>query len=41
MIRNGMQADPGTSSTGLDANVAAALSYAIGWVTGLAFYYFE
>lgn len=36
-----MPADRGTSSSGLDANVAAALAYAIGWVTGLAFYYFE
>lgn len=27
---------PGTTS-GLDPNVAAALSYALGWVTGLAF----
>lgn len=25
------------TSIGLDANVAAALSYAMGWVTGLAF----
>jgi uncharacterized membrane protein len=25
------------TSTGLDANVAASLSYALGWVTGLAF----
>jgi uncharacterized membrane protein len=36
-----MQADPGTSSSGLDANVAAALAYAMGWVSGLVFYYFE
>lgn len=25
------------TSTGLDSNVAAALAYALGWVTGLAF----
>jgi uncharacterized membrane protein len=29
------------TSTGLDANVAAALTYAIGWVTGLAFLVME
>jgi uncharacterized membrane protein len=29
------------TSTGLDANVAAALSYAFGWVTGLAFLVIE
>lgn len=28
---------PHKSSIGLDQNVAAALAYAIGWVTGLAF----
>ena len=28
---------PNKSSIGLDQNVAAALAYAIGWVTGLAF----
>ena len=33
--------DLGTTSTGLDANLAAALTYAVGWVTGLAFYFFE
>jgi uncharacterized membrane protein len=27
----------GKSAMGLDANVAAALSYALGWITGLAF----
>lgn len=36
-----MTTDQGTTSSGLDANVAAALAYAIGWVTGLAFYLFE
>jgi uncharacterized membrane protein len=29
------------SSLGIDANVAAALSYAIGWVTGIAFLLLE
>ena len=29
------------TSTGLDANVAAALTYAVGWVTGLAFLVME
>ena len=29
------------SSTGLDANLAAMLSYAIGWVTGLIFFVLE
>jgi uncharacterized membrane protein len=29
------------TSTGLDANVAAALAYAFGWVTGLAFLVIE
>ena len=33
--------DPGTTASGLDANVAAALTYAIGWVTGAAFLFFE
>jgi uncharacterized membrane protein len=36
-----MERDLGSSSTGLDANVAAALAYAIGWVTGLIFYFLE
>jgi uncharacterized membrane protein len=31
----------GTTSTGLDANLAAALTYAVGWLTGLVFYYLE
>ena len=31
----------GATSTGLDANLAAALTYAVGWVTGLAFYFIE
>jgi uncharacterized membrane protein len=29
------------SSTGLDPNVAAALSYGVGWVTGIAFLLLE
>lgn len=33
--------DPRKSATGLDPNVAAALSYALGWVTGLAFLLLE
>ena len=36
-----MQQDLGTTSSGLDPNVAAALAYAVGWVTGLAFLVFE
>jgi uncharacterized membrane protein len=32
-----MQTDPNKSSIGLDENVAAALTYAIGWLTGVAF----
>lgn len=31
----------GPTASGLDANVAAALAYAMGWVTGLAFYLVE
>lgn len=33
--------DRGTTSSGLDANVAAALTYALGWVTGAVFLFFE
>jgi uncharacterized membrane protein len=33
--------DHGSTSSGLDANLAAALAYAVGWVTGLAFYFLE
>jgi uncharacterized membrane protein len=36
-----MQSDLGTTSSGMDANVAAALAYAVGWVTGAAFLLFE
>jgi uncharacterized membrane protein len=31
----------GTTASGLDANLAAALAYAIGWVSGLALLFFE
>jgi uncharacterized membrane protein len=31
------QLPPGRSSSGLDVNLAAALTYALGWVTGIAF----
>lgn len=30
-------ADEAKTATGLDPNVAAALSYGVGWVTGIAF----
>ena len=33
--------DHGSTASGLDANVAAALAYAVGWVTGLALLFFE
>jgi uncharacterized membrane protein len=32
---------PGRSSSGLDVNLAAALTYALGWVTGIAFLLIE
>jgi uncharacterized membrane protein len=35
------RSDLGTTASGIDANLAAALVYAVGWVTGLAFYFFE
>ena len=35
------QGDLGTTASGLDANLAAALAYAVGWVSGLAFLFFE
>jgi uncharacterized membrane protein len=35
------RSDLGTTASGIDANLAAALAYAVGWVTGLAFYFFE
>lgn len=34
-------ADVGKSSLGMDANVAAALSYVLGWITGLIFFVTE
>ena len=34
-------ANHGTTAAGLDANLAGALAYAVGWVTGLAFYFLE
>ena len=36
-----MQTDLGPTSSGMDANVAGALAYAVGWVTGVAFLLFE
>ncbi len=33
--------DLGKTSTGFDANVAAALSYSLGWVTGIVFLFAE
>jgi len=33
--------DHGSTASGLDANVAAALAYSVGWVTGLALLFFE
>ena len=33
--------DLGTTASGLDANLAAALAYAVGWVSGLVFLFFE
>jgi uncharacterized membrane protein len=36
-----MSGNLGPTSSGLDANVAAALAYAAGWVTGAAFLFIE
>lgn len=33
--------DPSPTSTGFDENVAAALCYSLGWVSGLVFYMVE
>jgi len=33
--------EPGKTSSGFDENVAAALCYSFGWVTGLLFYLIE
>ena len=37
----GQPGQPGKSSTGLDENVAALLSYIFGWVSGLIFFLIE
>ena len=36
-----MAIDQGKTTSGLDANIAAALSYALGWITGIAFLMME
>ena len=36
-----MDTQPRKTASGLDPNVAAALTYALGWVTGLLFYLTE
>lgn len=36
-----VQTGPGKSSTGLDENIAALLSYVFGWITGLIFFLME
>ena len=36
-----MRTPQGQSSTGLEANVAALLSYVLGWITGLIFFVIE
>ena len=36
-----MAVDQGKTTIGLDANVAAALSYVVGWITGIAFLLME
>ena len=36
-----VQSAPGKSSTGLDENIAALLSYIFGWVSGLIFFLIE
>ena len=36
-----MDTQPKKTASGLDTNVAAALSYALGWVTGLLFFLTE
>jgi uncharacterized membrane protein len=40
-MKGSMEDDLGTTSSGLDANLAAALTYSVGWVTGVAFYFLE
>ena len=36
-----VQSAPGKSSTGLDENIAALLSYVFGWISGLVFFLIE
>ena len=36
-----MAIDQGKTTNGLDANIAAALSYVLGWVTGIVFLVME
>ena len=36
-----VQAAPAKSSTGLDENLAALLSYVVGWISGLVFFLIE
>ena len=40
-MQNPPPGQPGKSSTGLDENVAALLSYVFGWVSGLIFFLIE
>jgi len=40
-MQNPPPGQPGKSSTGLDENVAALLSYIFGWVSGLIFFLIE
>ncbi|HEY8185652.1 MAG TPA: DUF4870 domain-containing protein [Pyrinomonadaceae bacterium] len=40
-MQNPPPSAPGKSSTGLDENVAALLTYILGWVTGLIFFLIE
>jgi uncharacterized membrane protein len=40
-MQNPAPATPGKSSTGLDENIAALLSYILGWVSGLVFFLIE
>ncbi len=40
-MQNPAPAAPGKSSTGLDENIAALLTYVLGWVSGLVFFLIE
>jgi uncharacterized membrane protein len=40
-MQNPPPGQPGKSSTGLDENIAALLSYVFGWVSGLVFFLME